>query len=98
MKMSMIRKQLYLEERQHRALKRRAEELGVSEAEVMRRALDDALRDVQTRSWRPGRAQAGQRLVTTWRRRAWRLETEFDREEVYGQRLERLANGPAEPR
>lgn len=40
---AMIRKQLYLEEAQDKALKRRAKELGVSEAEVVRRALDEAL-------------------------------------------------------
>lgn len=40
----MIRKQLYLEEAQDQALKRRAKELGISEAEVVRRALDEALR------------------------------------------------------
>lgn len=40
----MIRKQLYLEKTQDRALKRRAKELGVTEAEVVRRALDDALK------------------------------------------------------
>lgn len=39
----MVRKQLYLEEAQDRALKRRARELGVSEAEIVRRALDAAL-------------------------------------------------------
>ncbi|MFA5569381.1 MAG: CopG family transcriptional regulator [Trueperaceae bacterium] len=39
----MIRKQLYLEEAQDKALKRRAKELGVSEAEVVRRALDESL-------------------------------------------------------
>lgn len=39
----MIRKQLYLEEDQDQALKRKAGELGVSEAEVVRRALDAAL-------------------------------------------------------
>lgn len=39
----MVRKQLYLEEAQDQALKRRAGELGVSEAEVVRRALDRAL-------------------------------------------------------
>ncbi len=39
----MIRKQLYLEEAQDKALKQRAKELGVSEAEVVRRALDEAL-------------------------------------------------------
>lgn len=39
----MVRKQLYLEKAQDQALKRRAGELGVSEAEVVRRALDRAL-------------------------------------------------------
>jgi hypothetical protein len=41
----MIRKQLYLEARQDRALKRRAKQLGVSEADVVRAALDAALRE-----------------------------------------------------
>lgn len=41
----MVRKQLYLEARQDRALKRRAKELGVSEADVVRAALDAALRE-----------------------------------------------------
>lgn len=39
----MVRKQLYLDEAQDKALKRRAKELGVSEAEVVRNALDAAL-------------------------------------------------------
>lgn len=39
----MVRKQFYLEEDQNLALKRRAGELAVSEAEVIRRALDAAL-------------------------------------------------------
>ena len=40
----MIRKQLYLDEEQDRALKARAKELGLSEAEIVRRALDQVLR------------------------------------------------------
>ncbi len=40
----MVRKQLYLEESQDQALKHRAKELGISEAEVVRRALDQAFR------------------------------------------------------
>ena len=40
----MVRKQFYLAEAQDKALKRRAKALGVSEAEVVRRALDDALK------------------------------------------------------
>ena len=41
----MVRKQLYIEERQERALKARAAELGVSEAAFVRAALDKALKD-----------------------------------------------------
>lgn len=40
----MVRKQLYLDEAQDRALKLQAKKLGVSEAEVVRQALDAALR------------------------------------------------------
>lgn len=43
MYMRMVRKQLYIEERQDRFLKRRAKKLGISEAEVVRAALDAAL-------------------------------------------------------
>ena len=43
------RKQLYLEETQDRALKRRAKALGVSEAELVRRALASVLSEGQQR-------------------------------------------------
>jgi hypothetical protein len=47
----MVRKQLYLEETQDQALKHRAKELGVSEAELVRLVLDSALKSTpQTRS------------------------------------------------
>lgn len=39
----MVRKQFYLEGDQVKALKRKAGDIGVSEAEVIRRALDAAL-------------------------------------------------------
>lgn len=41
----MIRKQLYIEEQQERALKTKAKALGISEAELMRQALSDALKE-----------------------------------------------------
>jgi hypothetical protein len=41
--MYMIRKQLYLGEEQERELKRRARSLGLSEAELVRQALDALL-------------------------------------------------------
>ena len=39
----MVRKQVYIEPRQEVLLKRRARELGVSEAELIRRAIDQAV-------------------------------------------------------
>lgn len=53
---TMIRKQLYLEEHQDRALKKRAKELGVSEAELVRRALNKELTD--TPQSKPKRSEA----------------------------------------
>jgi hypothetical protein len=41
----MVRKQLYISEEHERALKARARELGVSEAELVRRMLDGLLLD-----------------------------------------------------
>jgi hypothetical protein len=43
MYMAKVRKQLYIEERQERLLRQRAKALGVSEAEIVRAALDVAL-------------------------------------------------------
>ncbi|CAN5735076.1 hypothetical protein BH20ACT12_BH20ACT12_17660 [soil metagenome] len=41
----VVRKQLYISDEHERALKARARELGVSEAELVRRMLDDLLLD-----------------------------------------------------
>ena len=43
--MYVVRKQLYIDERQERALKRRAKSLGVTQAELVRRALGLLLGD-----------------------------------------------------
>jgi hypothetical protein len=43
--MYMVRKQLYIDEAQERQLKARSEELGISEAEIVRRLLDRGLFD-----------------------------------------------------
>jgi hypothetical protein len=53
--MYMIRKQLYISNEHERALKARARELGVSEAELVRRMLDGLLLDGEGR----GRGLAG---------------------------------------
>ncbi len=54
----MIRKQVYIEERQERILKKTARKLGISEAELIRRGIDQSIQTVQpappqdVRAWR----------------------------------------------
>lgn len=83
--MYMIRKQLYLEEAQDRALKKRAKELGVSEAEVVRRALDDSLRGRRERHPRSERALEAFLARANEIAAAHRLPDEyhFDRDALY---------------
>lgn len=85
--MYMVRKQLYLTEDQDVALKRRAAEAGVSEAEVVRRALDMALRGGSRHPWRPGRREAMADLVETWAAPDSVLAEAFDRDALYEARL-----------
>ena len=59
----MIRKQLYIEEAQNKALKRRAKELGVTEAEVVRRALNEAFREEPYTAPQKMRVEALERLL-----------------------------------
>ena len=86
----MVRKQLYIDERQDRALKRRARELGLSEAELVRRALDAALAGEQRPL--PGRKEA----LESFLQRAVELARchrsparRWSREELYEERLRR---------
>jgi predicted DNA-binding protein len=46
----MIRKQVYIEKRHERMLKRRAKQRGVTQAEIVREALDKLERDSQNES------------------------------------------------
>ncbi len=93
--MYMIRKQLYIDERHERLLKRRAVEQGLSEAELVRRALDSLLSEVEGSSAAPrarvkaleeflGRADEAVRDIPE---HDWR----FDREELYAEREARAA-------
>jgi hypothetical protein len=59
--MTMIRKQLYIDPHQDAALKRKARELGLSEAELVRRALDAVL--TETTSAMPARPSILQALL-----------------------------------
>ncbi len=85
----MVRKQLYISEEHERALKARARELGVSEAELVRRLLDGLLLEGEggTGLARAGAAEALEGFL----READRLAEShsfpegyrFDREELY---------------
>ena len=81
----MIRKQLYIEEYQEKALKRKAKELGISEAELMRQALDNVLRDADVK--RPATTRALDELFTIADdiAKKYRLEADeaFDRQSLY---------------
>lgn len=92
----MIRKQLYLEEAQDQALKQRAKELRISETELVRRALDTALRPTQaTQLSAPRRAALGRLLDNAKHLSATHSFPEhysFDREALYYKREDRWLN------
>ncbi len=85
----MVRKQLYISEEHERALKARARELGVSEAELVRRLLDGLLLEGEGGSGLAGAGAA--EALEGFLREADRLAEShsfpegyrFDREELY---------------
>lgn len=84
----MIRKQLYITEAQNEALKHRAQALGISEAELVRRALDASLTDAASKS-SSRRAELDQLLERTRdlaSRHRLPSEYRFDRDELYADR------------
>ena len=89
----VVRKQLYITEEHERALKARARELGVSEAELVRRMLDNLLLDREG-----GRGLAGSgaaEALEGFLKEADRLAQShhfhsgyvFDRDELYEDRV-----------
>lgn len=98
MYMTMVRKQLYIEEGQDRAIKRRAKALGISEAEVVRAALDAALAAEVTNAQPPlldedDPLEVALALAAEDARRGHRLPPGgYRREELYAEREDRLVN------
>ena len=87
----MIRKQVYIQPRQDQTIKQRARTLGITEAEVIRRAIDGetaALPSSRVRdlgAWKREKAFIARRVsggVASAHRR-------FGREEIYEERLSR---------
>jgi hypothetical protein len=91
----MVRKQIYIEPHQEQLLKRRAEELQISEAELVRRAIDQIGRtttlvssDLRLRAWEEAKALMEERMkmVVPQTGRSW------TRDELYDERLERYSD------
>ena len=88
----MIRKQIYLEPSQEHLLKQRANELGVSEAELIRRCLatmgpQTVPLPLEPQAWADELAFLQRRAETVPSRTAHRAWT---REALYAERLERV--------
>jgi hypothetical protein len=89
----MIRKQVYLESRHERMLKRQARQRGVTEAEIIREALDGVETVAVVRRRQVDEAAARQALdfmhaLGASRRRAPRART-WTRESLHGDRISR---------
>jgi hypothetical protein len=95
--MYMVRKQLYISDDQERRLKRRARALGMSEAELVRRALDAALADENAALPQPNRDETVSGLLAAIervaRRSAFPASWKFSRHEAYSERERRLDHG-----
>ena len=82
-----VRKQLSLTPEQDRALKRRSRELGVSEAELVRRALDAALSGEAAPAGVPAGSPLDELLAHTRKLgEGRRLESGWDRDALYDDR------------
>jgi len=89
----MVRKQIYIEAEQEGYLKRRAEALGISEAEIIRRKLKEPERPGISK---PRNPKAWQEELAFIKRRAKKLpalnkQRTWTREELYEERLGRFS-------
>lgn len=94
----MVRKQIYIQKSQEERLKRVAEARGVSEAEIIRRALENELKragyrlaydnDAMTRLYKLMRDQDKKPPVA-------RKKRDWTREDLYEDRMKRYDRGPS---
>ena len=88
-----VRKQIYIEPRQEEMLKRQARELGITQAELIRRCIDQIGRasvnlPPDQKAWEEAKAfiQERMRIAAPQTDRTW------TREELYGERLRRVSH------
>jgi hypothetical protein len=86
----MVRKQIYIESHQDNSLKKKARDLGVTEAEVMRRAIDRQMTSVRL-SIRDLKAWDRERSFITKRMAKGHAPggRQWKREDAYEERLRR---------
>ncbi|TAK35416.1 MAG: hypothetical protein EPO21_06050 [Chloroflexota bacterium] len=89
----MVRKQVYIEPRQEELLKRRAKELGISEAELIRRGIDQIAHmpsalPPSMQAWEEEKAFIRERM----RMRVPQTGRTWTRDELYDERLERFSS------
>jgi hypothetical protein len=87
----MIRKQVYVEPRHDRMLKRRARERGVTEAQIIREALDrvDSGAVVRSRGVDAGAARLAVAFMRSLARRSRAPQPQPTRESLYADRIGR---------
>lgn len=90
----MVRKQIYISRRQQMLLKRLAKEKGISEAEIIRQAIDrEAISALpKTDQARQDAWEKAYRFMQSLRERAeqFREPYSWNREELYNERLDRF--------
>jgi len=89
----MVRKQVYIKPEQEKRLKERARELGVSEAELIRRGIDQVAHvpvalPLDRRAWQAELAFIRKRAS---RQKALGSQRRWTREELYEERLSRFS-------
>ena len=87
----MVRKQIYLKSRQIRSLQKKADALGVSQSEIIRRAIDNELSGFTPNFYPDPEAKEALRefLLTHQPTKLPGPPYKFDREEIYEERLGR---------
>lgn len=90
--MAKIRKQIYLEKKQDQQLKRLAETRGVSEAEVIRQAIEHEAESAASRPLPPNLSALAEFVEAARARRQLGITGEpykWKREELYAERVDR---------
>ncbi len=89
----MVRKQVYIEPRQEASLRRRAKELGISQAELLRRGIDQmgsapAALPRDGAAWEEAKSYIEERMTIE----APQTSRTWTRDELYDERLKRISD------